>query len=157
VISPNKYPENDNWFDAFCTKVAPYHIPSKSEACPVYFSQTSPRHVLTNKFNTTKLNSAIFSRKSIASSPDNIWPALLKRLPLNVLTSLLNIFNTILETNKHPASWSCYTVIPIPKTKSNNSFRPISLSSSLCKILKNIKFVHFFFYPWTTYFFFKLS
>ncbi|KAL4132407.1 hypothetical protein QTP88_009561 [Uroleucon formosanum] len=97
-LNPTKHPENDDWFDAFCSKVAPSYVPQETESQPIFFSFHSSPHVLTKSFNITKLNLAISSRKSIASGLDNISRILLKHVPTNALVSLLNIFNEILTT-----------------------------------------------------------
>ncbi|KAE9543493.1 hypothetical protein AGLY_002293 [Aphis glycines] len=135
-INPIFRPENDDWFDTFCSKVAPCYVPSVSESCSTFFSQFSLPHVLTNNFIMFELNLAISSRKSIASGLDNISPLMLKHLPSNALDSLLVILNNILITQQIPPSWSTYRVIPIPKSNSNSSFRPIALSSSICKVFE---------------------
>ncbi|KAL4142166.1 hypothetical protein QTP88_004679 [Uroleucon formosanum] len=137
-VNPTKRPDNDDWFDVFCSKVAPCYVPIESETIPLHYLHTPQSHVLTNKFIMSELKFAISSRKSIAPGLDNISPALLKHLPDNALVSLLNIFNNFLATQQFPTSWSFYRVIPIPKSNSNTSFRPIALSSSLCKIFEHI-------------------
>ncbi|KAL4089414.1 hypothetical protein QTP88_024453 [Uroleucon formosanum] len=135
-ISPRKNFENDDWFDNFCSKVAPCHVPSASEIYPNYYSQHSPPHVLTNDFSMTELDIAISSRKSTASGLDNISPIMLKHLPVNAIDCLLSILNNVLATQQVPSTWTSYRVIPIPKPNSNNSFRPISLSSSIFKVFE---------------------
>ncbi|KAL4084800.1 hypothetical protein QTP88_027702 [Uroleucon formosanum] len=137
-LNPTKHPENDDWFDAFCSKVAPSYVPQDTESQPILSSFHSSHHVLTKSFNITELNLAISSRKSIASGLDNISPILLKHLPTNALVSLLNIFNEILTTQQFPTSWYSYRVIPIPKPNPNTSFCPIALSFSFCKLFEHI-------------------
>uniref|UniRef100_A0A2H8TL40 RNA-directed DNA polymerase from mobile element jockey n=2 Tax=Melanaphis sacchari TaxID=742174 RepID=A0A2H8TL40_9HEMI len=137
-VIPTIRPDNDDWFDAFCAKIAPSYAPSELEASPPYYPLTSHPHVLSNKFTISELKFAIFSRKSIAPGLDNISPALLKQLPDIALASLLDIFNNLLVTQLFPTSWSFYRVIPIPKSNSNTSFRPIALSSSLCKVFEHM-------------------
>lgn len=63
---------------------------------------------------------------------------MLKNLPTNALELLLLILNKLIDLNLIPESWTAYKVIPIPKTHSINSFRPIALSSALCKIVECI-------------------
>jgi potassium voltage-gated channel Eag-related subfamily H protein 8 len=63
---------------------------------------------------------------------------MLKHLPTNALELLLKILNNLIVFNLIPLSWTEYKVIPIPKAHSNNSFRPIALSSSLCKVVEHI-------------------
>lgn len=93
-------------------------------------------HVLTNNFNLSELQLAISSRKSIVSGLDNISP--LMHLPKNALGSLLSIMNNILNNQQIPSSWNFHKIIPIPKQNSNTSFRPIAISSSLCKIFEHM-------------------
>jgi len=63
---------------------------------------------------------------------------MLKHLPTNALELLLKILYNLIDFNLIPLSWTEYKVIPIPKAHSNNSFRPIALSSSLCKVVEHI-------------------
>ena len=55
---------------------------------------------------------------------------------------LLSIFNLIFTSGTFPDSWRVATVIPIPKPNKDHSnplnFRPISLTSCLCKLLEKI-------------------
>lgn len=111
----------------------------KTQNCNPSFPLSTPALTSLQKIlSITELNLAISSRKSIASGLDNISPVLLKHLPTNSLVSLLNIFNAFLTTPQFPTSWLSYRVIPIPKPNSNTSFRPIALSSSLCKLFEHI-------------------
>jgi hypothetical protein len=50
---------------------------------------------------------------------------------------IIYCYNNVFNTTQHfPSSWCSYKVIPIPKSNSNTSFRPIALSSSLCKVFE---------------------
>ena len=55
---------------------------------------------------------------------------------------LLNIFNYIWKTGDFPQCWSEATVIPIPKPGKDhsdpNNYRPISLTSCVCKTLERM-------------------
>jgi len=86
---------NDDWFDDFCSKIAPCYIPSDSEIVPCYNHYVSPTHVLTNDFNMSELTYAIASRKFTASGLDNISPVMLKHLPASALDALLALMNNI--------------------------------------------------------------
>ena len=63
-------------------------------------------------------------------------------LPLESLQTLLNFFNNMWETGKFPESWELATIIPIPKPGKNHTeptnYRPIALTSCLCKTLERI-------------------
>lgn len=81
---------------------------------------------------------AISSRRSTASGLDNISPLMLKNLPPNALEVLLRILNNFLTTQCLLSSCFSFRVIPIPKANSTISFRPIALSSALCKIFDHM-------------------
>ena len=67
---------------------------------------------------------------------------LLKHLPAESMSLLLNIFNYIWQTGDFPPCWSEATVIPIPKPGKDhsdpNNYRPISLPSCVCKTLERM-------------------
>ena len=67
---------------------------------------------------------------------------MLKHLPPKSLQALLDIFNDMWETGTFPESWELATVIPIPKPGKDhaepNSYRPIALTSCLCKTLERM-------------------
>ena len=64
-------PDNDDWFESFCSKITPCYVPNQFELSPCYSLFVCLPHVLTNNFNLIELQLAIFSRKSIASGLDN--------------------------------------------------------------------------------------
>ena len=67
---------------------------------------------------------------------------MLKHLVENSLETLLNIFNCIWTTGKFSEDWTYATIIPIPKPKNDpaepNNYRPIALTSCLCKTLERM-------------------
>ena len=73
-------------------------------------------------------------------------PRVLMRSTINCLNisleTLLNIFNYIWTTGKFPDDWQYATIIPIPKPGKDpaepNNYRPIALTSCLCKTLRMI-------------------
>ena len=54
----------------------------------------------------------------------------------------MNIFNNIWTTGKFPEDWQYTTIIPIPKPGKDpaepNNYRPIALTSCLCKTLERM-------------------
>ena len=66
----------------------------------------------------------------------------MKHLPDTSLSVLLKTFNDIWETGNVPKSWKEATIILIPKPgKDNmnpNSYRPIALTSCICKTLERM-------------------
>ena len=67
---------------------------------------------------------------------------MLKHLPDTSLNTILNIFNYIWTTGKFPEDWHNATIIPIPKPGKDpaepNNYKPISLTSCLCKTLERM-------------------
>ena len=67
---------------------------------------------------------------------------MLKHLPENSLLTLLYIFNTFWTTGVFPESLRLATVIPIPKPGKDHAeptnYRPIALTSCLCKTLERM-------------------
>ncbi|KAK9882925.1 hypothetical protein WA026_023813 [Henosepilachna vigintioctopunctata] len=83
-------------------------------------------------------------RQTPDSSPghDNLPYAFIRNLPNSGKLLLLDIYNRILSENVFPETWREATIIPILKpNKSKNdpkSYRPISLTCTMCKILEKI-------------------
>ena len=75
---------------------------------------------------------------------------LLKHLPADTLKILKDILNNIWTTGDFPHQWRAATVIPIPKPNKDhadpNSYRPIALTSCLCKILEHMINTRFIWY-----------
>ena len=74
--------------------------------------------------------------------PDDINYQFLKHLPHSSLSVLLKTFNDIWETGNVPKSWKEATIIPIPKPGKDNTnpniYRPIALTSCICKTLERM-------------------
>ena len=66
----------------------------------------------------------------------------LKHLPAKSLQALLDIFNDIWETGKFPESWGLSTIILVLKPGKDHTeptnYRPIALTSCLCKTLERM-------------------
>ena len=67
---------------------------------------------------------------------------MLKHLPGNSLETLWNIFNHLWSIGIFPEDWAYATIIPIPKPGKDpvepNIYRPIALTSCLCKTLEKM-------------------
>ena len=75
------------------------------------------------------------------TGPDEIHYQMLKHLPENSLETLLNIFDYIWTTGKFPEDWTYETIKPFPKPGKDpaaNNYRPIALTSCLCKTLERM-------------------
>jgi hypothetical protein len=73
--------------------------------------------------------------------PDNFVPQVIKEVKYAIVTNLRHIFQLSINNCEIPTDWKLSNVIPIPK-KGNKllpeNYRPISLTSIICKILESI-------------------
>ena len=112
---------------------------------------TSDNTEVYNKpFRLRDLRLSIMKAKPRAPGPDGIHNNLLKHLPEDTLKILKEILSKIWISADFPHQWSATTVIPIPKpTKDHTaplSYRPITLTSCLCKVLERMINTRFMWY-----------
>ena len=91
----------------------------------------------------SKLQSAIKKMKGKrAAGPDNTPPSFLKSLDPFALQELLSILNSSFSLARCPRIWRVATIIPLLKAGKSPcevaSFRPISLTSCVVKLLERI-------------------
>ena len=94
------------------------------------------------KFSLFELESALNRSPDTSPGPDEVHYQLLKHLPKAALEKLLAIFNHIWITGDFPPSWRKATVIPIAKPGKDpfdpTNYRPIALTSCLCKTMERM-------------------
>ena len=97
---------------------------------------------LITNFNLYELVETVQLSHDSATGPDEIHYQMLKHIPDTSLETLLNIFKYIWTTGKFPDGWQYATIIPIPKPGKDsaepNNYRPIALTSCLCKTLERM-------------------
>jgi len=98
---------------------------------------------INEKFEIHELTAAIKQcNRNSAPGNDDITYQLLKKLPNLALKKLLEFFNYLWEREQIVPEWKESIIIPIPKPgtdKSNpQSYRPIALTSALCKIQERL-------------------
>ncbi|GFV58943.1 putative RNA-directed DNA polymerase from transposon X-element [Trichonephila clavipes] len=93
-------------------------------------------------FDMFELKRALSSAHNTSPGPDGISYVLLRRLSEDSLVSLLYLFNRIWREQVYPTQWQEAIVIPILKPgkdpKNPLSYRPIALTSCLCKTLERV-------------------
>ncbi|GFV69352.1 probable RNA-directed DNA polymerase from transposon X-element [Trichonephila clavipes] len=100
-------------------------------------------------FDMLELKRALSSAHNTSPGPDGISYELLRHLNEDSLVSLLYLFNRIWREQVYPTQWQEAIVIPILRPgkdpKNPLSYRPIALTSCLCKTLErmvNARFVY---------------
>jgi len=84
-----------------------------------------------------------FSKLKPAKSPgpDNIHPMFLRETAYNIALPLTLIFRKSLDEGVLPEEWKCANITPIHKKglrSEAENYRPISLTSAVCKVLETI-------------------
>lgn len=118
---------------------------SQSQITDIDFHLTVETESYNKQLSIHESKEAIQETKSAAVGPDNFHILLFKHAPENVIDNLLDIFNLIWRTDSFPKTWRMVTIVPLLKLSKNpllldswNNYRPISLTSILCKILERI-------------------
>ena len=93
-------------------------------------------------FSLDELRKLLDKAHDTACGPDDIHYQLLKHLPESPLQVLLDLMNYFWETGDVPSIWKLASVIPIPKPGKDHSepsnYRPIALTSCVCKTMERI-------------------
>ena len=89
-----------------------------------------------------ELVSAVNSLKDASEGPDEVHNSMLRHLPLRALQTLLNVFNSLWEKGEFPPGWREAVIIPLLKPGKSGfnalDYRPISLTSTLCKLMERM-------------------
>lgn len=99
-------------------------------------------NIMDEVFNSFELKIAINNSKNTAPGRDMISYSMLKNLPEVAFKAILDLYNHIWSEGILPKDWKSAIVIPIVKpgkdaTKAN-SYRPIALTSTLCKVMEKM-------------------
>ena len=89
-----------------------------------------------------ELSHALAACKDTAPGPDNLHNQMFRHLSENAKGYMLSMFNRIWEEGVFPSGWREAIVIGIPKPGKDrtlpSNYRPISLTSCLCKLLERM-------------------
>ena len=125
-------------------------VKRSEEGKPLNF-KTNDRSLPYNKrFKLRDLKRSIKKSNDSTPGPDNIHYRILKNLPDETLKIILNIINRHWEQHTFPESWREALLLPIPKPgkdhQNPNNFRPIALTSCICKTVErmvNERLIHY--------------
>lgn len=131
-----KYSSNSNYDKTFC------HLKQQEEnKTPIIINEDN-NSPLNQPLTRTEFEDALSNLKNASPGPDDIPAIFIRNLPDTAKTLLLEIYNTIWLQHKFPKSWTEATIIPILKPNSikinPESYRPISLTCAMCKLMEKI-------------------
>ena len=97
-------------------------------------------------FSVTELRQSLQKANDSATGLDQVHYQLLTHLPNSALSVLLKVYNHVWESGCFLPSWREAVVIPIPKPGKDHldpgNFRPIALTSCLCKTMERMINAH---------------
>ena len=103
---------------------------------------TNDHYSYNDVFTLHELKQAIKVSRDTSPGIDTVHYQLLKHLPEDSLLLFLYIFNHIWLTQDFPTSWKTAIIIPVPKPvkvlSEPGSYRPIALTSCLCKTMERL-------------------
>lgn len=131
-----------------------FEFVSSSYNCDVKFNQSRKQREKFLNFFTARLygynaritwaemNAALGATSDTSPGPDGIHYSMLKNLHETGKRFLLEVLNMVFDSGRLPKHWKLAHVIPILKEGksdlSPDSYRPIALTSCLCKLLEKI-------------------
>ena len=115
----------------------------REEAAEILNGEDNIPEIMTQKLSMGELQKAIRKlKKKKSPGPDGITNEMLMHLPQASLQKLLDIFNLTWEKGDVPQQWKEAIMMPLLKKGKNKSkplsYRPISLTSCVCKTMERI-------------------
>ena len=102
------------------------------------------------QFSPLELRTALSSCQDSSPGLDEIPYVFLRHLSDRAFTFLLELYNSVWRTGNFPTSWSIAVVLPFPKPGKDHlqatNYRPISLTSCICKVLEKMVNVRLMWY-----------
>lgn len=131
----------------FVGTINPAHTIAKNNLERAYNNKATPMTYTMAQINSPitsheLYNNLKYTKIHTAPGVDQISYLIIKNLPGNFSSYLLNIYNTIYMSGQYPDSWKVAKISPILKKDKDHfnpkSYRPISLLSCLSKLLEKI-------------------
>ena len=114
---------------------------------PILYEMVYPRAKKSNLMENFKITESdiLLAVKTIKDkltrTPENIPSYFIKRCIYSIIQPLLYLFNSSLTHGFVPNQWKCSIIVPVYKKGDRNkplNYRPISLTSSFCRIFELI-------------------
>ena len=130
---------SDNFADTFTFRKSIFETHPNCPSNP-HLTQIDMSHSFNEPLTFTELKQALASTANTSPGQDGITYKMLRQLDDVSLSKLLHLYNGIWQSGRLPPSWTHSIVIPVHKKgkppSSAASYRPISLTSCLCKLEK---------------------
>ena len=111
------------------------------ESQPIFFEEAN-NLIYNRPFTIEEFKAVLEPSKNSSPGEDGIPYEIYKHLPLKDQIKLVQFFNYIWKNNDFPEQWRNAHVIPLLKpfkpSHDPNSYRPISLTISLCKLMEKM-------------------
>uniref|UniRef100_A0A3B3BBF5 Reverse transcriptase domain-containing protein n=1 Tax=Oryzias melastigma TaxID=30732 RepID=A0A3B3BBF5_ORYME len=115
---------------------------TKEKHLDALVKQTNTDHDLDAVFTKGEMLRALKAAKPTAPGKDQICYLMLKNLGEEALAKLLSLMNSIWIQGELPCAWKDAIIIPIRKPGKDptkpGSYRPIALTSNLCKLMERM-------------------
>lgn len=129
-----------DWVPSFFSSIAPSYVPS-SNYIPYMYSSSNVGY-LNESFSLQELMFVLKRLSDSAPGADGIPYSFIVKSPDFLKSHFIDIVNNIVETGNIPDSWKHHLLIPILKPNKDSSlpssYRPVALSSTLCKITEHL-------------------
>lgn len=116
-------------------------IKTRCEQNPLDFSSNNVEPY-NEPFSLSELKFALSKTSNTSPGPDEITNKMLKTIPMEAAEHLLKVINRIYADEIFPDQWKDSIIVPIPKPNKDHSsatnYRPISLTSVLCKTMERM-------------------
>ena len=147
MINNNDVVENDpaRIAEAFCNYFSTLSVDNSDDSCEV-IAESNTCNLIPHLKHVDICDDDVFQIiKDLSSDkspgPDNITPKLLKICSSSITPILRKLFVTSLSQGKLPTSWKQANISPVHKsgnTSSLTNYRPIALTSVVCKIMETL-------------------
>ena len=126
--------QNNKEIEVALNKISPPWVQTNSNWLPTCQNNS----FLDTPFSLSEFTAALqLKENNFAPCIDGIDFEIIKNLPINYKLILIDIYNEMYQSNSYPNTWKTSFVHFIAKVD-RKSFRPISLTSCLCKLFESL-------------------
>uniref|UniRef100_A0AAQ4RRK9 Reverse transcriptase domain-containing protein n=1 Tax=Gasterosteus aculeatus aculeatus TaxID=481459 RepID=A0AAQ4RRK9_GASAC len=116
----------------------------------VLHKKAGTEEVMDAEFTKFELTKALVGCRRSAPGEDRVGYEMVKKAPDNVMEAIVGLFNKVWRTGVLPDGWKQAVVLPFAKPGKDpgkvDSYRPIALTSNLCKLMEKMIVKRLIFY-----------